>query len=150
MWQFDVITTYAKYYPKDTSLWNAIQRIPETASKRVAWQRRCRRWVYLLITKIKPAEFNFKTVILDIIKWRDFFSEALKIISVAANHANNAMKKIERFKQLLQLSKKLGGQIDLVHPVRELLKEGDLKKISNRSNSKGDIEHQTRHVYLVR
>ena len=78
------------------------------------------------------------------------FSEALKIISVAANHANNAMKKIERFKQLLQLSKKLGGQIDLVHPVRELLKEGDLKKISSRSNSKGDMEHQTRHVYLVR
>ena len=70
----------------------------------------------------------------------------MEIISRAANHANEAMKKIERFKQLLDLTKKLGNQIDLVNPTRQLIKEGDLQKISK---SKGDAEHQTRHVYLV-
>ena len=76
-----------------------------------------------------------------------FFSDALQIISTAGTHANNAIAKIERFKQLLELTKKLGGQIDLVHPVRKLLKEGDLKKISTKE--KGDVEQHIRHVYLV-
>ena len=77
-----------------------------------------------------------------------FFSDALQIISTAGTHANNAIAKIERFKQLLELTKKLGGQIDLVHPVRKLLKEGDLKKISTSKN--GDVEQHIRHIYLVR
>ena len=76
-----------------------------------------------------------------------FFSDALQIISTAGTHANNAIAKIERFKQLLELTKKLGGQIDLVHPVRRLLKEGDLKKISTSKN--GDVEQHIRHIYLV-
>ena len=77
-----------------------------------------------------------------------FFSDALQIISTAGTHANNAIAKIERFKQLLEITKKLGGQIDLVHPVRKLLKEGDLKKIT--TSDKGDVEQHVRHMYLVR
>ena len=82
------------------------------------------------------------------IKIWPFFSDALQIISTAGTHANNAIAKIERFKQLLEITKKLGGQIDLVHPVRKLLKEGDLKKIT--TSDKGDVEQHVRHMYLVR
>ena len=96
--------------------------------------------------KTKQAEFHSNTI-LCIRNWL-FFSDALQIISTAGTHANNAIAKIERFKQLLEITKKLGGQIDLVHPVRKLLKEGDLKKIT--TSDKGDVEQHVRHMYLVR
>ena len=59
-------------------------------------------------------------------------------------HANEAIKKLGKFKELLEIERKCGNVIKLVTPTRELIKEGDLKKIS-----KSDNEHQTRHVYLV-
>ena len=67
-------------------------------------------------------------------------------------HANNAIKKLEKFKQLLDIQTRLGGReflireknIDLVSQTRELVKEGDIRKISERKE-----EHQRRHVYLV-
>ena len=73
-----------------------------------------------------------------------FLAGAWKIITRAAEHANTAIKKLGKFKRLLEIEKKCGNVIKLVTPTRELIKEGDLKKIS-----KADSEHQTRHVYLV-
>ena len=79
-------------------------------------------------------------------KIRNFtFTGALKIITRAALHANEAIKKLGKFKQLLEIEKKCGNVIKLVTPTRELIKEGDLKKISTKAES----QHQTRHVYLV-
>lgn len=73
------------------------------------------------------------------------FSEALHLVSTAAKHANDAMKRIEKFKKLLEVQESLGGTVDLVSPTRELLKEGKMVKISARSG-----DHQDRYIFLVR
>lgn len=65
-------------------------------------------------------------------------------MSTAAHHANEAMKKIHKFKKLLEIQDLVGGVIDLVSPSRELLKEGKINKISARS---GDT--QERHLFVV-
>lgn len=67
------------------------------------------------------------------------------MVSTAANHANEAMKKIDQFKQLLEIQESLGGAIDLVSPTRELVKEGKIVKISARSG-----DHQERYLFLVK
>ena len=73
------------------------------------------------------------------------FAEALHLVSTAATHANDAMKRIEKFKKLLEVQESLGGTVDLVSPTRELLKEGKIVKISARSG-----DHQDRYLFLVR
>lgn len=65
-------------------------------------------------------------------------------MSTAAQHANEAMKKIHKFKKLLEIQDLVGGVMDLVSPSRELLKEGRVTKISARS---GDT--QERHLFVV-
>ncbi|XP_069692894.1 FYVE, RhoGEF and PH domain-containing protein 2-like [Periplaneta americana] len=69
--------------------------------------------------------------------------KALHLVSTAANHANEAMKKIDKFKQLLEVQEKISGVVDLVSPTRELLKEGKIVKISARSG-----DHQERYLFL--
>lgn len=69
--------------------------------------------------------------------------KALELVSTAASHANEAMKKIDKFKKLLEIQDMIGGVIDLVSPSRELLKEGKIIKISARSG-----DHQERHLFL--
>lgn len=54
------------------------------------------------------------------------------------------MKKIDQFKQLLEIQESLGGAVDLVSPTRELVKEGKIVKISARSG-----DHQERYLFLV-
>jgi hypothetical protein len=44
---------------------------------------------------------------------------ALHLVSTAATHANDAMKRIEKFKKLLEVQESLGGTVDLVGPTRE-------------------------------
>ena len=66
------------------------------------------------------------------------------MVSTAAKHANDAMKRIEKFKKLLEVQESLGGTVDLVSPTRELLKEGKMVKISARSG-----DHQDRYIFLV-
>lgn len=72
------------------------------------------------------------------------FAEALEQASDAAAHANNAMRGMEKFKKLLEVQETLGGSVDLVSPTRELVKEGKIVKISQRSG-----DHQDRYLYLV-
>ena len=55
------------------------------------------------------------------------------------------MRRIEKFKQLLEVQESLGGCVDLISPTRELVKEGKMVKISARSG-----DHQDRYVFLVR
>jgi hypothetical protein len=66
------------------------------------------------------------------------------LVSTAANHANEAMKKIDKFKELLEIQEKISGSVDLVSPTRELQKEGKIVKISARSG-----DHQERYLFLV-
>ncbi|KAK7081048.1 FYVE, RhoGEF and PH domain-containing protein 3 [Halocaridina rubra] len=69
--------------------------------------------------------------------------KALQLVSMAANHANDAMKKIDKFEKLLEIQESLGGAVDLVSPTRELVREGKIIKISARSG-----DHQERYVFL--
>ncbi|XP_014664362.1 PREDICTED: FYVE, RhoGEF and PH domain-containing protein 4-like [Priapulus caudatus] len=69
--------------------------------------------------------------------------KALSCVSAAAHHINNAMRKIHKFKKLLEIRDLLGGAVDLVSPSREFIKEGRLVKISARSG-----DHQERYLFL--
>lgn len=73
-----------------------------------------------------------------------FLAEALGLVSTAANHTNDAMKKIDKFKKLLEIQESIYDTTDLVSATRELVKEGRIVKISARSG-----DHQERHLFLV-
>ncbi|CAB4057845.1 FGD1 [Lepeophtheirus salmonis] len=74
---------------------------------------------------------------------REDSEKALHLVSTAAAHANDAMKRIEKFKKLLEVQECLSGTVDLVNPTRELVKEGKIVKISARSG-----DHQERYLFL--
>ncbi|KRY28887.1 FYVE, RhoGEF and PH domain-containing protein 1 [Trichinella spiralis] len=71
--------------------------------------------------------------------------KALELVKSAASHANEIMRKLDKYKDLVELQEQLGCQvIELVSPSRELIKQGRLLKLSSKSD-----EQQTRHVFLV-
>ncbi|CAL7937322.1 unnamed protein product [Xylocopa violacea] len=72
-----------------------------------------------------------------------FLVEALELVSTAANHTNDAMRKIDKFKKLLEIQESIYDTTDLVSATRELIKEGRIVKISARSG-----DHQERHLFL--
>lgn len=72
-----------------------------------------------------------------------FLVEALELVSTATNHTNDAMKKIDKFKKLLEIQESIYDTTDLVSATRELVKEGRIVKISARSG-----DHQERHLFL--
>ncbi|XP_046840202.1 FYVE, RhoGEF and PH domain-containing protein 4-like isoform X2 [Xenia sp. Carnegie-2017] len=57
--------------------------------------------------------------------------KSLEIISAAANHANESMKKTERFTKMLEIQEKFSESI--ITPSREFIMEGELIKISARN-----------------
>jgi len=61
----------------------------------------------------------------------DDTTQALSIVSEAAAHANNTVEKGDRFQRLLHLQSRL-GDFELIKPGRELIKEGELQKISRK------------------
>ena len=75
---------------------------------------------------------------------RDDTQKALEIVSKAAEHANEAMRRIASFKKLLEVQEQVKGAVDLVSPTRMLVKEGKISKISARSS-----DHQERYLFLV-
>ncbi|KOX69798.1 FYVE, RhoGEF and PH domain-containing protein 4 [Melipona quadrifasciata] len=81
--------------------------------------------------RVKPTDTAF------------FLVEALELVSTAANHTNDAMKKIDKFKKLLEIQESIYDTTDLVSATRELVKEGRIVKISARSG-----DHQERHLFL--
>lgn len=72
-------------------------------------------------------------------------TEALELVTHAATHSNDTMKRVDKFKQLLEIQENISGGPDLVSPTRELMKEGKITKISARSG-----DHQERYLFLVR
>ena len=59
----------------------------------------------------------------------DDTTEALRIVSDAASAANNCMKTGDQFQKMLRLQARV-GDYELIQPSRELVKEGELMKIS--------------------
>ncbi|KAG7207143.1 hypothetical protein KM043_001015 [Ampulex compressa] len=68
---------------------------------------------------------------------------ALELVSTAANHTNEAMRKIDKFQKLLEIQESIYAMTDLVSATRELIKEGRIVKISARSG-----DHRERHLFL--
>ncbi|CAI5449489.1 unnamed protein product [Caenorhabditis angaria] len=56
---------------------------------------------------------------------------ALELVLQAASHANEMMKKLDRFGKVIEVQEQLGNSISLVSPGRELLKSGCVQKISS-------------------
>ncbi|CEF71561.1 Dbl homology (DH) domain and Pleckstrin homology domain and Zinc finger, FYVE/PHD-type domain and Pleckstrin homology-like domain and Zinc finger, RING/FYVE/PHD-type domain and Zinc finger, FYVE-related domain-containing protein [Strongyloides ratti] len=59
---------------------------------------------------------------------------ALSLVLEAASHANEMMRKLDRYKNVLEVQEQLGNTITLVSPSRELLKKVKLLKISSSTN----------------
>ncbi|KAJ7388290.1 FYVE, RhoGEF and PH domain-containing protein 3, partial [Desmophyllum pertusum] len=72
-------------------------------------------------------------------------SDALEIISESARHANDSMKKTERFKILLEIQERIGEDYPLITASRELVMEGEFRKVAARTTD----SHQERTLMLV-
>nr|KAI8739629.1 FYVE; RhoGEF and PH domain-containing protein 5-like isoform X2 [Biomphalaria glabrata] len=64
--------------------------------------------------------------------------DALDLVTKAACHSNEAMKKIETFHKLLDIYQSLRGDVpvDFISPTREFVTQGPVTKISARSGEK--------------
>ncbi|CAN0129384.1 unnamed protein product [Lampetra planeri] len=69
--------------------------------------------------------------------------KSLEIISTAANHSNAAIRKMEKMHKLLEVYEMLDGEEDIVHPSNELIKEGQILKLSAKNGTA-----QERHLFL--
>ncbi|BFZ08564.1 hypothetical protein BsWGS_11603 [Bradybaena similaris] len=70
--------------------------------------------------------------------------DALDLVTKAACHSNEAMKKIETFHKLLDIYQSLRGvAVDFISPAREFVTQGPVTKIAARSGEK-----QIRHLFL--
>uniref|UniRef100_A0A8C5KR33 FYVE, RhoGEF and PH domain containing 3 n=1 Tax=Jaculus jaculus TaxID=51337 RepID=A0A8C5KR33_JACJA len=68
---------------------------------------------------------------------------SLELISIAANHSNAAIQKMEKMHKLLEVYGQLGGEEDIVNPANELIKEGQIQKLSAKNGTPQD-----RHLFL--
>uniref|UniRef100_A0A2R9A8E7 FYVE, RhoGEF and PH domain containing 3 n=1 Tax=Pan paniscus TaxID=9597 RepID=A0A2R9A8E7_PANPA len=68
---------------------------------------------------------------------------SLELISTAANHSNAAIRKVEKMHKLLEVYEQLGGEEDIVNPANELIKEGQIQKLSAKNGTPQD-----RHLFL--
>ncbi|KAL0606707.1 FYVE, RhoGEF and PH domain-containing protein 3 [Plecturocebus cupreus] len=68
---------------------------------------------------------------------------SLELISTAANHSNAAIRKVEKMHKLLEVYEQLGGEEDIVNPANELVKEGQIQKLSAKNGTAQD-----RHLFL--
>eukprot|EP00062_Callorhinchus_milii_P017662 gi/632970334/ref/XP_007901591.1/ PREDICTED: FYVE, RhoGEF and PH domain-containing protein 3 [Callorhinchus milii] len=64
--------------------------------------------------------------------------KSLELISTAANHSNVAIRKMEKMHKLLEVYERLGGEADIVNPANELIKEGQIQKLSAKNGSAQD------------
>eukprot|EP00092_Neocalanus_flemingeri_P003593 GFUD01003856.1.p1 GENE.GFUD01003856.1~~GFUD01003856.1.p1 ORF type:complete len:774 (+),score=113.91 GFUD01003856.1:3573-5894(+) len=89
---------------------------------------------------LKPVQRlpQYKLLLEDYLKHLDSDSDdfddttlALKIVSDAAEHANDTVKQGDKFQTMLKLQSRLGDW-EFIRPGRELLKEGELQKISRK------------------
>ncbi|XP_057643473.1 FYVE, RhoGEF and PH domain-containing protein 3 [Chionomys nivalis] len=74
--------------------------------------------------------------------WKDA-ERSLELISTAADHSNAAIRKMEKMHKLLEVYEQLGGEEDIVNPANELIKEGNIQKLSAKNGTAQD-----RHLFL--
>ncbi|CAJ0587633.1 unnamed protein product, partial [Mesorhabditis spiculigera] len=57
--------------------------------------------------------------------------EALQLVLKAAEHANETMKKLERYRKVIEMQEMLGNSLPLVSVGREFIESGPIQKISS-------------------
>jgi len=118
-----------------------VEAMPECKSIKLIWHMnslytRIGRYKLLLETYLK----NLPQGSVDL----GHTKQALSAVADAAFHCDKAGARLEKFNKLMEIQQSLGDRaIDLVSPTREFLKEGKIKKISQRTG-----EHQERHLFL--
>ncbi|KAL3981794.1 RhoGEF domain family protein [Acanthocheilonema viteae] len=68
---------------------------------------------------------------------------ALELVLDAASHANEMMRKLDRYKNVLEVQEQVGSTISLVSPGRELIRKGKVMKILSSSE-----KTEERHLFL--
>lgn len=135
-----LISTWYQKQPRFAAIMDYVHRLPECGKLQISHHmltpvQRIPRYELLLKEYLKKLPEDSPD--------RDDTEKALELVSTAAHHANEAMKKIHKFKKLLEIQELVGGVMDLVSPSRELLKDGKIIKISARSS-----DHQERYLFV--
>ncbi|KAM5260303.1 FYVE, RhoGEF and PH domain-containing protein 3 isoform 4-T4 [Hipposideros larvatus] len=93
---------------------------------------------------------RYELLLKDYLKWlpvdapdKKDAERSLELISTAANHSNAAIRKMEKMHKLLEVYERLGGEEDIVNPANEVIKEGNIQKLSAKNGTAQD-----RHLIL--
>ncbi|EZA49970.1 hypothetical protein DMN91_011743 [Ooceraea biroi] len=136
----NLISTLQSKVPRFAAIINEIQKLDECAKLSLAHH------MLSPIQRLPRYELLLKDYLRNLTEdHQDYVDaqKALELVSIAANHTNDAMKKIDKFKKLLEIQESIYDATDLVSATRELVKEGRIVKISARSG-----DHQERHLFL--
>uniref|UniRef100_A0A158Q6U5 DH domain-containing protein n=1 Tax=Elaeophora elaphi TaxID=1147741 RepID=A0A158Q6U5_9BILA len=68
---------------------------------------------------------------------------ALELVLDAASHANEMMRKLDRYRNVLEVQEQIGSAMSLVSPGRELIRKGKVMKILSSSE-----KTEERHLFL--
>ncbi|XP_063980789.1 FYVE, RhoGEF and PH domain-containing protein 4-like [Diachasmimorpha longicaudata] len=136
----NLISTLQQKVPRFASIVSEIQKLEECAKLSLSHHmlspiQRLPRYELLLKDYLKNLSDDSEDY--------ENTKKALELVSTAANHTNEAMKKIDKFKKLLEIQESIYDATDLVSATRELVKEGRIVKISARSG-----DHQERYLFL--
>ncbi|XP_044591729.1 FYVE, RhoGEF and PH domain-containing protein 4-like isoform X1 [Cotesia glomerata] len=136
----NLIHTLQQKVPRFAAIVNEIQKLDVCAKLSLTHHMLCP------IQRLPRYELLLKDYLKNLTEDNPDFSDtkkALELVSTAANHSNEEMKKIAKFKKLLEIQENIYDPLDLVSATRELIKEGRIVKISARSG-----DHQDRHLFL--
>ncbi|XP_011864738.1 PREDICTED: FYVE, RhoGEF and PH domain-containing protein 4-like isoform X1 [Vollenhovia emeryi] len=136
----NLISTLQSKVPRFAAIVNEIQKLDECAKLSLAHH------MLSPIQRLPRYELLLKDYLRNLTEDNPDYEDtkkALELVSTAANHTNEAMKKIDKFKKLLEIQESIYDATDLVSATRELIKEGRIVKISARSG-----DHQERHLFL--
>ncbi|KAJ8683067.1 hypothetical protein QAD02_018859 [Eretmocerus hayati] len=136
----NLVSSLQQKVPRFAAIVDEIQKMEECAKLSLAHH------MLSPIQRLPRYEMLLKDYLRNLVKDSPDYEDtkkALELVSTAANHTNEAMKKIDKFKRLLEIQESIYDSTDLVSATRELVKEGRILKISARGG-----DHQERHMFL--
>ena len=136
----DTINAWTDKSPEFAALLRALQSFPECGQLTLQHHmlepiQRVPRYELLLRDYLKHLDADSPD--------RENTESALVLVAKAAVHSNDAMRKMEKFRKLLDINERLGDTIDLISPTRELVKEGTIVRIAAR-----DGDRYERYMFL--
>ncbi|CAG2193618.1 FGD4 [Mytilus edulis] len=129
----NLITVWSEKSPKFASIVKEIQMTPECGSLTLQHHmlgpvQRIPRYEMLLKDYLRRLPEDAAD--------REDAQVALELVTTAACHSNEAMKKIDSFNKLLEIMRKIDTSENLISPTRELVREGRIIKISARGGER--------------